>query len=316
MTETPDLLRNYSGNPAIYDEMMDAGSGVRPHWQQFLDGLAAMPGTELLHCWDTAQRLVRRVCPRCSGPYRGDAVVVLTRCAPDREALVHDIVEQQRLRMPEERLRQQHTHLLAALHERQLSGRGQSITIALMDSAVSGLINVAQAALSGHTARRYGNAHPTIVPYQTFLASDRSFAVAVGNDAQWQRLCTALDLPELGADPRLATNPGRVEHRTEVVTRLSARLADMVGAGPVHTLISVTSSAFTARLIKVRTSPARYESSVAHAGESTRTRSTPSPALVSKASRAGVALDPTLVKRTTAEFHRAAQIDAASGVAR
>ena len=120
--------------------------------------------------------------------------------------------------------------ILAALHERQRSGRGQRIAVALMDSAVSGLINVAQAELSGSTARRYGNAHPTIVPYQTFLASDRSFAVAVGNDAQWQRLCTALDLPELGADPRLATNPGRVEHRTEVVTRLSARLADRTAA--------------------------------------------------------------------------------------
>ena len=88
------------------------------------------------------------------------------------------------------------------------------------------LVNVGQSALStGRPARRHGTAHPTIVPYQTFAASDGPFVLAVGNDEQWRRLCTALGEPERGTDPESARNPDRVLHRAQVVDWLAARFA-------------------------------------------------------------------------------------------
>ncbi|HEV2132148.1 MAG TPA: CoA transferase [Longimicrobiaceae bacterium] len=114
--------------------------------------------------------------------------------------------------------------VLAALRERERSGRGQRIEISLLDSAAAGLINVAQAALvTGREPSRYGNAHPTIVPYQAFDAADRPLVVAVGNDAQWRRLCGAIGRADLGDDERFATNPRRVEYR-EVVAALLAEV--------------------------------------------------------------------------------------------
>jgi crotonobetainyl-CoA:carnitine CoA-transferase CaiB-like acyl-CoA transferase len=90
---------------------------------------------------------------------------------------------------------------------------------------------VTQAALvTGREPRRYGNAHATIVPYQAFDAADRAFVVAVGNDAQWRRLCAAVGADALGADPRLATNPGRVEHREMV----AGALADLFRTAPAE----------------------------------------------------------------------------------
>ncbi len=116
--------------------------------------------------------------------------------------------------------------ILAALSERAGSGKGQRIEISLFDSAVVGLVNVAQAALTtGREPRRWGNAHPTIVPYQTFEAADRPFVVAVGNDAQWRRLCGAVGLDALAQDPRFATNPGRVENRGALIALLAERFA-------------------------------------------------------------------------------------------
>ena len=113
--------------------------------------------------------------------------------------------------------------ILAALRERDRSGRGQRIEVPLFDSALAGLVNVTQAALAtGREPARWGNAHATIVPYQAFAAADRRFVVAVGNDAQWRRLCAAIGAEALGADPRLATNPGRIAHRAEVVEALAA----------------------------------------------------------------------------------------------
>ena len=140
--------------------------------------------------------------------------------------------------------------ILAALRERERSGTGQRIEVALLDSAVAGLINVAQAALvTGTEPRRWGNAHATIVPYQAFQAADRPLVVAVGNDAQWRRLCAALDAPELAEDPRFTSNPARVENRDALVALLAARLrsrpasewlARLEGAGvpcaPVQTI--------------------------------------------------------------------------------
>jgi crotonobetainyl-CoA:carnitine CoA-transferase CaiB-like acyl-CoA transferase len=114
--------------------------------------------------------------------------------------------------------------ILAALRERDGSGRGQHVEVSLFDSALAGLVNVTQAVLvTGNEPRRWGNAHVTIVPYQAFDAADRPFIVAVGNDAQWRRLCAAIGAEDLAADERFATNPGRVEHRDDVVTALAAR---------------------------------------------------------------------------------------------
>ncbi|HEX8691691.1 MAG TPA: CoA transferase [Longimicrobium sp.] len=115
--------------------------------------------------------------------------------------------------------------ILAALRERDRGARGQRVEVSLFDSALAGLVNVTQAALvTGREPARWGNAHVTIVPYQAFDAADRPFIVAVGNDAQWRRLCAAVGADDLLADERFATNPGRVEHRAEVVGALAARL--------------------------------------------------------------------------------------------
>lgn len=108
--------------------------------------------------------------------------------------------------------------ILAALYERESSGKGQYIDIALIDSQVAWLINVASNYLiSGDIPRRYGNAHPNIVPYELFKAKDGWFALGVGNDEQWQRLCQVIGCPEIAHDPRFATNPKRVENREELI---------------------------------------------------------------------------------------------------
>jgi crotonobetainyl-CoA:carnitine CoA-transferase CaiB-like acyl-CoA transferase len=112
--------------------------------------------------------------------------------------------------------------ILAALRERDAGGRGQRVEVSLFDSALAGLVNVTQAALvTGREPARWGNAHSTIVPYQTFDAADRPLVVAVGNDAQWRRLCAAVGADALAQDARFATNPGRVEHRPQVAGALA-----------------------------------------------------------------------------------------------
>jgi crotonobetainyl-CoA:carnitine CoA-transferase CaiB-like acyl-CoA transferase len=118
------------------------------------------------------------------------------------------------------------TAVLAALVG-VLRGRGgAALDIALFEVGVASLVNVAQSALAtGEPARRHGNAHPTIVPYQTFAAADGLMVVAVGNDGQWRRLCEALGAPELAQRKEWGANPGRVLHRAELVAELAARLA-------------------------------------------------------------------------------------------
>jgi crotonobetainyl-CoA:carnitine CoA-transferase CaiB-like acyl-CoA transferase len=90
-------------------------------------------------------------------------------------------------------------------------GGGQHVEVSLMDSALAALLNQGSAWVAGGVVPgRRGNRHPSIVPYETYEASDRPFAVAVGNDRLFARLCTAVGRPELAADPRFATNEARV----------------------------------------------------------------------------------------------------------
>ncbi len=113
------------------------------------------------------------------------------------------------------------TAILAALHHRERTGEGQYIDIALLDAQVGWLANVAQNYLvSGEVPKRYGNAHPNIVPYEVFPTADGYIAVGIGNDLQYRRFCELTGRMDLWEDGRFQTNPGRVEHRDELIPRL------------------------------------------------------------------------------------------------
>jgi crotonobetainyl-CoA:carnitine CoA-transferase CaiB-like acyl-CoA transferase len=118
------------------------------------------------------------------------------------------------------------TAILAALAHRERSGRGQHIDLALLDVQVAMLANQAATFLAtGIPPGRLGNAHPSIVPYQAFATRDGYVLLAVGNDAQFARLCDVAGRPDLAADPRFATNAGRVVNRDVLVPALEALLA-------------------------------------------------------------------------------------------
>ena len=126
------------------------------------------------------------------------------------------------------------TAILAAA----LEGEGKHIEISLLEVALSSLVNLAQSALvTGEEPGRYGNAHPSIVPYQTFAASDAPVAVAGGNDAIFRRLCGALGRPELADDERFRTNRERVAHRDELIAELTAVFATRPADEWVATLV-------------------------------------------------------------------------------
>lgn len=143
--------------------------------------------------------------------------------------------------------------ILAALGARERTGEGQYIDIALFDSQLGWLANVASSFLiSRDLPKRYGNAHPNIVPYQVFAASDGWFALAVGNDKQFAHLCELVGRPELGSDERFATNAVRVNNREELIALLksifSLRSVDEwlsmleaagIPCGPINTLDKV-----------------------------------------------------------------------------
>ncbi len=115
------------------------------------------------------------------------------------------------------------TSILAALHERETSGLGQYIDVALLDAQVAWLANVASNYLvSGKRPKRYGNAHANIVPYETFETSDGYIAIGVGNDRQWQRMADVLGRPEWATDERFATNTNRVRNRADLVPMINA----------------------------------------------------------------------------------------------
>jgi formyl-CoA transferase len=140
--------------------------------------------------------------------------------------------------------------ILAALFEHQRSGTGQRIDISLLDSQIAWLANVGSNYLvSGEAPMRYGNAHPNIVPYQTFRAKDGYFALAIGNDGQWKQFCEAIGKLEWSEDRRFQTNAGRVENRDELIPLLDElfaggeiahwlRLLESIGVpcGPINTV--------------------------------------------------------------------------------
>jgi crotonobetainyl-CoA:carnitine CoA-transferase CaiB-like acyl-CoA transferase len=108
--------------------------------------------------------------------------------------------------------------ILAALNVRHTSGRGQKVAVSLYETSLAMLGNIGQAFLAtGHGGeRRYGNGHPSIVPYTSYYASDGMIALAVGNDSQFAKCATALGHPEWGSDARFVKNRDRVANRDTV----------------------------------------------------------------------------------------------------
>jgi formyl-CoA transferase len=140
--------------------------------------------------------------------------------------------------------------ILAALYARRETGRGQRVDVSLLESALAWLVNVGQNYLvSGTPPKRYGNAHPNVVPYQVFHAQDRPLALGVGNDRQFRVFCTLAGQPDLAGDPRFSTNTARLENRDALIPivnhLIAARPADDwlrmlndagVPAGPINTI--------------------------------------------------------------------------------
>jgi len=115
--------------------------------------------------------------------------------------------------------------LAGLLGRERKTAPGQRIDVSLLASTLAVLVNQAQNAfVSGKAPRRLGNAHPNIVPYETFHTADGELAVAVGSERQWPRFCEALALPQLATDVRYATNGDRVERRAELLLLLARAL--------------------------------------------------------------------------------------------
>jgi crotonobetainyl-CoA:carnitine CoA-transferase CaiB-like acyl-CoA transferase len=113
--------------------------------------------------------------------------------------------------------------ILAALRQRESSSCGQHIDLGLLDTQVAWLANQGLSYLtSGIAPGRLGNAHPSIVPYQAFAASDGYFILCVGNDRQFRQFAELAGAPELATDPRFATNPQRVTNRLQLIPLLEA----------------------------------------------------------------------------------------------
>ncbi|MGH7407733.1 MAG: CaiB/BaiF CoA transferase family protein, partial [Candidatus Methylomirabilales bacterium] len=143
--------------------------------------------------------------------------------------------------------------ILAALHRRERTGRGEDVETSLLQAAVALLINVASNTLvSREDPGRWGNAHPNIVPYQTFATADGHLNVAVANDHLWRTFCQTLGEPAWAEDPEYATNAARTANRERLVPLLAARFAALPTAawlarleaaglpcGPVNTVAQI-----------------------------------------------------------------------------
>ncbi len=140
--------------------------------------------------------------------------------------------------------------ILAALIERQKTGRGMHLEVSLLDTAMGFMGYLAQNYwLSGKVPRPMGTAHPAMAPYQVFDAADGPVMIGVGNDAQWRRFCPVAGLQDMADTPRFATNAARVEHFAETVEMVQARIRTQpvaywldalrkagVACSPIHTL--------------------------------------------------------------------------------
>ena len=156
--------------------------------------------------------------------------------------------------------------IASALAARARTGRGSHVETDLFRSTLAALVNVGQSALvTGEEAERYGNAHPQIVPYRTFSASDGDLVVAVGTDRQFGRLAELVGRPEWASDPQRSTNPARVVHRERLERELeeifrkrtrAAWLAELkaaaIPAGPVRGPLEALESETTRALEAVR----------------------------------------------------------------
>ena len=143
--------------------------------------------------------------------------------------------------------------ILAALRQRERTGEGAHVDMALLDTQVAVLGNQALNWMaSGKVPHRMGNGHANLVPYQSFACADGDVIIAVGNDRQFARLCAVLDRGALASDPRFATNPGRVVHRETLIPLIAeataswrssalfaALEADGIPAGPVNRIDQV-----------------------------------------------------------------------------
>ena len=145
------------------------------------------------------------------------------------------------------------TAILAALRHRDLTGAGQAVDMALLDTQVAMLANLGAAYLTtGVAPQRVGNAHQNIVPYQVFEVADGHMIVAVGNDGQFAKFCAVVGQPDLAQDPRFTRNADRVRHRATLVPLLAALMkarnrgdwlesleAAKVPCGPINDLAEV-----------------------------------------------------------------------------
>ena len=118
--------------------------------------------------------------------------------------------------------------ILAAVHQRTVTGKGQQIDMALLDVAAAVTANQAMNYLTtGNAPGMMGNAHMNLTPYQVFDCADGHIIIATGNDAQYQRLCDLLGIPEMGFEAHLLTNADRVANRVEMTRRLTEQTSKM-----------------------------------------------------------------------------------------
>jgi crotonobetainyl-CoA:carnitine CoA-transferase CaiB-like acyl-CoA transferase len=140
--------------------------------------------------------------------------------------------------------------ILAALHHRTVSGRGQQVAVSLLSAALSGLVNQASAVVAGgEVPYRMGNSHPSLFPYEPLPAADGEIIIIAGNDGQFRKLCEVLGAPGLADDVRFARNKDRTANRGQLRPLLTERLArrtamewfrELTGAGvacgPINTV--------------------------------------------------------------------------------
>lgn len=179
--------------------------------------------------------------------------------------------------------------ILAALYARRDTGRGQRVDVSLLESALAWLANVGQNYLvSGAPPKRFGNAHPNIVPYQAFQAADRPLALAVGNDRQFRTFCAVAGRPELAEDPRFTTNTDRLDQRDVLIPLVAAVIAERpadewlrvlndagVPAGPINTVPEAMADPQVQALGLLRTLPHPTAESIQVVGPAVHLSETP-----------------------------------------